>query len=99
METTFQINGNDEKINSKNDENGADFKEYIDILDATMIKRAAEGKFYGVAVIGEGLVDLLKQKDLDKYFAGSVNKGHELFGFMIKERLRSDGIDVNIILV
>ena len=67
---------------------GVDFKEYVDILDATMIKRASQGKFYGVAVVGEGLVDLLKQRDLDKYFQGRKDKGHELFGLTLKEELQ-----------
>eukprot|EP01084_Bolivina_argentea_P269833 458698_1 len=68
--------------------NGVEMKEYLDIIDATMIKRAAEGKFYGVAVIGEGLVDLLTPKDLNKFFDGNHNKGHELFGHVVKEELK-----------
>eukprot|EP00484_Ammonia_sp_Unknown_P000328 CAMPEP_0197024190 /NCGR_PEP_ID=MMETSP1384-20130603/4809_1 /TAXON_ID=29189 /ORGANISM="Ammonia sp." /LENGTH=556 /DNA_ID=CAMNT_0042452535 /DNA_START=73 /DNA_END=1743 /DNA_ORIENTATION=+ len=66
---------------------GADFKEYVDILDACMIKRAAEGKFYGVAVVGEGCVDLLKQRDLDKFFNGRKDRGHELFALTLKGEL------------
>ena len=75
------------KSNRYLNDSGVDFKEYVDVLDATMIKRAAEGKFYGVAVIGEGLVDLLKQRDLDKYFNGRKDKGHELLGLTLKEEL------------
>lgn len=66
---------------------GVNWEEYVDILDATMIKRAAEGKLYGVVVVSEGLVDLLKKRDLDRLFGGSLNKGHELFALKLKEEL------------
>eukprot|EP00486_Rosalina_sp_Unknown_P009781 CAMPEP_0201596948 /NCGR_PEP_ID=MMETSP0190_2-20130828/193536_1 /ASSEMBLY_ACC=CAM_ASM_000263 /TAXON_ID=37353 /ORGANISM="Rosalina sp." /LENGTH=348 /DNA_ID=CAMNT_0048057623 /DNA_START=795 /DNA_END=1841 /DNA_ORIENTATION=- len=75
------------KSNRYLNDSGVDFKEYVDILDATMIKRAAEGKFYGVAVVGEGLVDLLKQRELDRYFNGRKDKGHEMLGLTLKDEL------------
>jgi len=85
--STDKIPNAAKKSNRYLNDSGVDFKEYVDVLDATMIKRAAEGKFYGVAVIGEGLVDLLKQRDLDKYFNGRKDKGHELLGLTLKEEL------------
>ena len=45
-----------------------------------MNKRLSQGKYYGVAVISEGLVDILDINDLNKYFDGSVDKGHKLLG-------------------
>ena len=84
----MKINKNVKKSSGRFCKNsGVDFKEYVDILDATMIKRAAEGKFYGVACVGEGLVDLLKKRDLDKYFHGRKDKGHEFFALTLKDEL------------
>lgn len=87
LSTNDNIPNAAKKSNRYLNDSGVDFKEYVDVLDATMIKRAAEGKYYGVAVIGEGLVDLLKQRDLDKYFNGRKDKGHELLGLTLKEEL------------
>ena len=36
----------------------------VDVLAATMIKRASEGRFDGVAILAEGLVEVLEPQDL-----------------------------------
>ena len=61
--------------------------EIVDLIDASIIKRLCSGKDYGVAVITEGIVDMLDESDLNKYFEGSLHRGHELLGFQVRRKL------------
>ena len=78
---------NDACSDTQNEGGILKLSEIVDIIDACMIKRLSQGKDYGVAVISEGLVDMLDINDLNKYFDGSVDKGHELLGPQLQRKL------------
>lgn len=50
------------------------FKTIVDIIEASMIKRLATGRDYGIVVLTEGLVGILPETEVRELF-GSVMDG------------------------
>jgi 6-phosphofructokinase len=82
-------------------------QEVTDILAASLIKRRAEGKPYGVALVAEGVVEQMSREDLDMLDAverdehGHIRLSEVNFSDILKKALRSNlrdlGIDVRLI--
>jgi 6-phosphofructokinase 1 len=82
-------------------------QEVTDILAAALIKRLAEGKPYGVALIAEGVVEQMSRQDLEMLDAverdahGHIRLSEINFSDILKKTLRENlhdlGIDVRLI--
>lgn len=74
------------------------FSLLCDILEASVIKRRAQKKNYGVAIITEGLVNLMPPSDIETLFGGKVETGHVELGRKTCQELRrrflSRGIEI-----
>ena len=85
------------------------FETICDILEASIIKRMAQGNSYGVAVLAEGIITRIDQEDLIKH--PYVNLEKDLHGNIrlsevdigritkdeVRRRLRERGINVTIV--
>jgi 6-phosphofructokinase 1 len=82
------------------------FAKICDIIEGAMIKRRAQGRHYGVAVLAEGLIEKLDPKDMDELMDVEVDDhGHIRFAEIdlarkvkveLEGRFRQRGIRVTI---
>jgi len=56
------------------------FSTIADMLEASIYKRKALGKEYGVAVLAEGLVELMDQKEVTERWGGDSDAAHQEIG-------------------
>lgn len=85
---------------------GATVNRYAAILEGAVIKGRAQGRHWGVAILGEGLVGVLKASELEKLpDAGRDSFGKirlanvalgNILGDLVKERLAARGIKVSM---
>lgn len=93
---------------------GEEFKEeqvslstLCNILEGSIIKRMSKGKFYGVAVLAEGLAlkldpaDLKDLENVEKDNSGNIRFSEINLGWVlkneVKKRLKKKGLDVTIV--
>jgi 6-phosphofructokinase 1 len=82
-------------------------QEVVDILATSVVKRLAEGKTYGVAVVAEGVVESMSVDDLDmlknveRDAHGHIRLSEVNFGDIVKTALREDlrklGVDTTVV--
>ena len=82
-------------------------QEVIDILATAVIRRIAEGKHYGVAVVAEGIIEHMSHEDLDMLDDAERDEhGHirlsevnssDILKRALRRQLRDLGIDVRLI--
>ena len=82
-------------------------QEVTDILAAAVIRRMAEGKHYGVAVVAEGIIEHMSHEDLDMLDDAERDEhGHvrlsevnssDILKNALRKQLRDLGIDVRLI--
>jgi 6-phosphofructokinase len=82
-------------------------QEVIDILATAVIRRIAEGKHYGVAIVAEGIIDHMSHEDLDMLDEAERDEhGHirlsevnssDILKKALRKQLRGLGIDVRLI--
>lgn len=82
-------------------------QEVTDILATAVIRRMAEGKHYGVAIVAEGIIDHMSHEDLDMLDEAERDEhGHirlsevnssDILKKALRKQLRELGIDVRLI--
>ncbi len=82
-------------------------QEVVDILATSILRRLAEGRRYGVAVVAEGVIeqmdveDLEALKDVERDAHGHIRLSEVNFADLVKDEVRSDlrnmGIDMRIV--
>ena len=82
-------------------------QEVTDILATAVIRRIAEGKHYGVAIVAEGIIDHMSHEDLDMLDEAERDEhGHirlsevnssDILKKALRKQLRELGIDVRLI--
>lgn len=72
---------------------GVTVKQLVDHVDATIIKRFALGKGYGVVLLTEGLVEKMSQEELQTRFNGSLDSGHRQLSQLIVDELEARWCD------
>jgi 6-phosphofructokinase 1 len=65
------------------------FNELVDMVEATIYKRRMHDNNYGVAVLCEGLVDLMDKKEIQDRFGGDVDAAHQDLGRHISNELQN----------
>jgi len=65
------------------------FNELVDLLEATIYKRRMNDNNYGIAMICEGLVDLMDKKEIQDRFGGDIDLGHQDLGRHVVNELQS----------
>eukprot|EP00474_Spongospora_subterranea_P004162 CRZ04620.1 hypothetical protein [Spongospora subterranea] len=75
------------------------FKSMLDILEASMIKRLATGRDYGVIILTEGIISKLPESEVESLF-GSTTAGYGMLAKTardhIVDRLSRKGIDLTV---
>ncbi len=82
-------------------------QEVVDILATSLIRRLAEGKHYGVALVAEGVIEQMSHEDLqvlehvERDAHGHIRLSEVNFSDILKKALRKDllnlGIDIRIV--
>jgi 6-phosphofructokinase len=63
--------------------------ELCDILEASIYKRLAVGKDYGVGIVGEGICNNLVKEDLDRLFDGDLVRAYKELGLHLANELNT----------
>jgi len=66
-----------------------EFSEIVDLLEATIYKRRNHETDYGIAILCEGLVDIMDKKEIQERFGGDIDLGHQDLGRHIVAELQA----------